>query len=172
MAAKKTATFYVRMDLNLDNDNAFHQDEIDLGAYVNVLGRSVLSVKSVQTAITDINGRMPDITAGDGAAYSWQLSTQSQAATIRISDNSIVAAGGGTAIEQGAGTIAGSWSEYSVGPHHYQTDDGYLVATESLFLGGSATTNWTEDVYVSLILECQVVTMDVQDGVALALSQQ
>jgi hypothetical protein len=47
-----------------------------------------------------------------------------------------------------------------------------MVANESMYLGGSATTGWTENIFVSLILECQVVTMDVQDGVALALSQQ
>jgi len=172
MATKKTSTFYVRVDQDIDNDNAFHQGELDLGAYVNVLGKSVLSVKSVQTAITDSNGRMPDMTAANAGAFSWQLTTQSQDATVRISDNSVVAAGGGSAYESGAGTIAVNWSDFSVGPHHYQTDDGYLIATESLYLGGSATTEWTENLFVSLILECQVVTMDVQDGVALALSQQ
>lgn len=172
MAAKKTSTFFIRVDLDIDNDNNFHEGELDLGAYVNVLGKSVLSIKSVQAAITDINGRMPDLTASTAAAYSWQLTTQSQTATVRISDNSVVAAGGGTAIEGGTGTIATNWSDYSVGPHHYQTDDGYLVATESMYIGGSATTQWTENLFVALILECQVVTMDVQDGVALALSQQ
>ena len=172
MAKSMTSTFYVRVDQDIDNDNGFYQGEIDLGAYVNVLGKSVLSIKSVQVALTDAGGRMPDITASVSAAYSWQLTTQSQTNIVRISDNSVIAAGGGTAAEAGAGTISTGYSEFSVGPHHFQTDDGYMVATESMYLGGSATTGWTENIFVSLILECQVVTMDVQDGVALALSQQ
>jgi len=172
MAAKKTSTFYVRLDQNIDNDNAFHQGETDLGAYVNVLGKSVLSIKSVQVAVQDSGGRMPDVSASTAAAFSWQLTTQSQTDLVRSSDRSIVASGGGSAFEQGAGTIATQWSDWDVGPHHFQTDEGYMVATESLYLGGSATAGFPQDVYISLILECQVVTMDVQDGVALALSQQ
>ncbi len=172
MATKKTSTFFIRMSQNIDNDNNFNEGEHDMGAYVNVLGKSVLSIKSIQVSITDANGRMPDISATNAAGFSWQLTTQSQADIVLISNKSVVGSGGGSALEQGAGTNSTAWSDWDVGPHHFTTDDGYLIATESLYLGGSATTGWTEDVYVSLILECQVVTMDVQDGVALALSQQ
>lgn len=169
---KKTSTFFLRLTQDIDDDNAFKQGENDIGAYVNVLDKSVLSIKSVQVAITDSAGRMAGMDAGESGAYSWQLTTQSQSDMVLISDKSVVASGGGSATEVGSNDIAINWSQWDVGPHHYQTDEGYLVATESLYLGGSATTHWAENLHVSLILECQVITMDVQDGVALALSQQ
>ncbi len=172
MAAKKSSTFFLRASQNIDNDTNFFEGEIDLGAYVNVLGKSVLAIKSVQVSISDSTGRMADITAGNAAAFSWQLTTQSQADVVLISDKSVIASGGGSALEQGTGTIATDWSEWDVGPQAFVTEEGYLVATESMYLGGSATTGFAADVYVSLILECQVVTLDVQDGIALALSQQ
>jgi len=172
MAAKRTSTFFLRFNQNLQDDNTFYQGENDIGAYVNVLDKAVLSIKSIQVSVSDSTGRMPNITSGEGAAFSWQLTTQSQTDVVLLSDNSVVASGGGSAEEKGTGQIAVNWSDWDIGPSHFTTDLGYMVATESLYLGGSASTGFAEDVYVSLLLECQVVTMDVQDGVALALSQQ
>lgn len=173
MARKKTSTFYVRGSLNIDNDGNFNQTEIDLGAYVNVLSKAVLSIKSIQWAFTDSNWRMPDITSGSAAAAQAQLTTQSQTAHVSLADKSLVGSNLITAMESGDGTIATPVSDVlDIGPMSFRSEEGYLVATESIFLGGSATSGWSEDVYVSVILECQVVTMDIEDGVALALSQQ
>lgn len=172
MARKRTSTFFLRADQNINDDNVFYEGEIDLGAYVNVLDKAVLSIKSIQCAYTGADGQMPNIQAGEAAAAQWQLTTQSQSTHVLISDKSVVASGLLTAFEQGSSTIATIPQEFDVGPNAFRTDDGYFVATESLYLGGSATSKWAEEVTVSLILECQVVTMDVQDGVALALSQQ
>ena len=50
--------------------------------------------------------------------------------------------------------------------------NGYLVAVDSIFLGGQASSQWTEDVYISITLECTVETMTQASAMALALSQQ
>jgi len=50
--------------------------------------------------------------------------------------------------------------------------NGYLVAVDSIFLGGQASQQWTTDVYMSITLECTVETMSEASAMALALSQQ
>ncbi|GAH24562.1 unnamed protein product, partial [marine sediment metagenome] len=43
---------------------------------------------------------------------------------------------------------------------------------DSIFLGGAASTNWNEDVYCTVTMECTVETMTQAAAMALALSQQ
>jgi hypothetical protein len=50
--------------------------------------------------------------------------------------------------------------------------NGYLVAVESLYLGGEANGSFTEDVYVNITMECTSEKMTKEAGLALALSQQ
>ena len=50
--------------------------------------------------------------------------------------------------------------------------NGYLVAVDTMYLGGSSTDTWDEDVYVTLTMECTVETMSQAAAMALALSQQ
>jgi hypothetical protein len=50
--------------------------------------------------------------------------------------------------------------------------NGYLVAVDSIFLGGSSSTNWVDDVYITITMECTVETMSQAAAMALALSQQ
>jgi hypothetical protein len=50
--------------------------------------------------------------------------------------------------------------------------EGYIVGTDSIFLGGSASTDFAGDVYCSVVLECEVASMSSEKAMALALSQQ
>jgi hypothetical protein len=50
--------------------------------------------------------------------------------------------------------------------------NGYLVAVDTMYLGGSSSTNWVDDVYVTVTMECTVETMSQAAAMALALSQQ
>ena len=50
--------------------------------------------------------------------------------------------------------------------------DGYVVAVPSLFLGGLGGSGFTEDVFVSVMLECTTEAMSKANAVSLAISQQ
>jgi hypothetical protein len=56
----KSDSFFIRASLNTDNTNAFFQDAIDLGAYVDALGKSVLRIHNIAVSVTDSTGRSPD----------------------------------------------------------------------------------------------------------------
>jgi len=50
--------------------------------------------------------------------------------------------------------------------------NGYLVAVDTIYLGGQASAGFFEDVYVTLVMECTVETMTQAAAMALSLSQQ
>ena len=85
--ARSTDSFFIRANAEVAN-GAFSQTEIDLGAYVDALGKSVLKIHNVQLSFQDATNlyRPPTYNAGTGADLAWQLSTQTQAAIIRPTD--------------------------------------------------------------------------------------
>ena len=163
----KSDSFFIRKTQNIDNTNTFQQGSIDLGAYVDALGKSVLRIHNIAVSFTDSGGRAID-TAAEAAAQ-FQLTTQSQSDIVLASDKSVIASGMLTA--DGAGTVPTYVShDFDVLPQ--QWTNGYLVGVEQIYLGGSASTGFAEDVYVSLVMECTVETMTSNAAMALALSQQ
>lgn len=169
----KTDTFFIRSTKNLGNTNAFHERSIDCGAYVNPLEKSVLRIKSVQAAYSDINGRSVNVDASSNAVAQYQLTTQSQSDIVIQSDSSCVATGRINVCNRTAAPAIGGqvFEDMDINPMNFESD-GYLVAVDTLYLGGSASTNFVEDIYVSVVLECQVETLTTAKAMALALSQQ
>jgi hypothetical protein len=174
----KSDSFFIRHSLQTTDDNAFYQDSIDLGAYVDALGKSVLRIHNIAVAMTDSGGATPDMEAGGAAgeaknaSTSFQLTTQSQSALILASDKSVIASGL---------VCAANLDNAQAGPSIVSDQfdnlpqlwtNGYLVAVDSIFLGGSSSTNWVDDVYVTVTMECTVETMSQAAAMALALSQQ
>ena len=49
---------------------------------------------------------------------------------------------------------------------------GAVIAVPTLYLGGQAGSEFTEDVYFSVILECTTEAMSKANAVSLAISQQ
>ena len=173
----KTDSFFIRKSININNDLAFYQDTIDLGAYVDALGKAVLRIHNVSVQYSDDDGRTPSITGsanGTSASADFQLTTQTQADMVVTGDNkSVVASGRMTAYAFGtSGTVFPSITsnDLDLGPQHWTR--GYLIGVEQLYLGGAATTGWQEDVVVSVVLECQSETLTKEAAMALALSQQ
>lgn len=167
--ARSTDSFFIRASADISN-GVFSQTEIDLGAYVDALGKSVLKIHNVQLAFQDSTAlQRPPLHGGVGDAdLAWQLSTQTQTAILRPSDRSIVSAGSlQTATTGGVGDIASEAAGINV--QHYT--DGYLIAVESLYLGGEQT-GYTNPTAVSIVLECTVETLTQSAAMALALSQQ
>jgi len=174
----KSDSFFIRATLATTDDNNFYQETIDLGAYVDALGKSVLRIHNIAVSMTDPDGATPDLEAGTAggtaknASTSFQLTTQSQTSLILASNKSVIASGL---------TCAANLDDTTAGPSIVSHDfdnlpqlwtNGYLVAVDSIYLGGSSSTNWYDDVYVTVTMECTVESMTQAAAMALALSQQ
>jgi hypothetical protein len=75
---KKSDSFFIRQTLNADNTNSYQETPIDLGAYVDALGKSVLRIHNVAVTFSDPNGKALEVTGNSSAAAQFQLLTQSQ----------------------------------------------------------------------------------------------
>jgi hypothetical protein len=163
----KTDSFFIRKTVNIDNDNSFEQQSIDLGAYVDALGKSVLRIHNIAVTFSDSTGRSNTVTGP--AAAQFQLTTQQQSDIVLPSDKAVIASGRLTA--DGVGGLANYVShDFDVLPQ--QWTNGYLVGVEQIYLGGAASTAFAGNVYVSVVMECTVETMTSNSAMALALSQQ
>lgn len=169
----KTDTFFIRATLNAGNTNAYAEEAIDLGTYVNALEKSVLRIKSVQVAYSDSTGRSSQIAPNDVGVAQYQLTTQSQTDIILPSDNAVIASGKvhlyNDLAAAGLATMVSDANDLN--PVTFGTD-GYIVAVDTIFLGGSSSTAFSGNNYISVILECQVETLTTAKAMALALSQQ
>lgn len=173
----KTDTFFIRATLDCKNveiaANTFQQIPIDLGTYVNALEKSVLRVKTIQVAYSDAYGTSSSISGSDAGVCQYQITTQSQVASVLASNNSVIGSGRVHMWNNlpGAGVATMVSDVNDVSPNTFGTD-GYLVAVDTIFLGGQASTAFLGDAYISIILECQVETLTTSKAMALALSQQ
>ena len=167
----RSDSFFIRQTLNADNLNQYKEIPLDLGAYVDALGKSVLRVHNIAVTFSDPDGKALEVSAATSAAAQYQLCTQSQTDIVFSSNRAVISSGK----LYGVNTLDGD--HYPQVSH--DTDvlpqmwtNGYLVAVDSIYLGGQASTQWTSDVYMSITLECTVETMTQASAMALALSQQ
>ena len=121
---------------------------MDLGAYVDALSQSVLKVHRADVAFTDNTGRSLSMAAADTAAVAqFQLTTQTQSDIVLPSDRSVIASGKIEAYTPSIATsplAASSSNSFDIAPQLYT--NGYLVATESIYLGGVANTGFAGNV--------------------------
>jgi len=167
----RSDSFFIRQTLNADNLNQYKEIPLDLGAYVDALGKSVLRIHNIAVTFSDANGKALEVATQTSAAAQYQLCTQSQADIVFSANRAVISSG------KLYGVNALTGDHYPQVSH--DTDvlpqmwtNGYLVAVDSIFLGGQASTQWTTDVYMSITLECTVETMTQASAMALALSQQ
>lgn len=168
----KSDSFFIRKTVNIGRTNAYAEDSIDLGAYVDALGKSVLRIHNAQITYSDNTGRSSTIAPNDGAVAQWQLLTQSQSDIVLPSDKSLISSGRIHMYQQGGGPdLAWNVSEGN-DINLMEWTNGYLVGVEQIYFGGSANTAFEGNVYVSIVLECTVETLGSSAAMALALSQQ
>lgn len=170
----KTDSFFIRASIQTDASNPA-QTSIDLGAYVDALGKSVLRIHNLAVRY-DFGTTGPSLVlAGPGisASTQFQITTQSQAALVGLTDKSVIASGALEATN--ATTAANAYSFFSdnmdVAPQHWT--QGYLVGVEQIYLladiqGQDFQTLPT----VQVVMECTVETLSSSAAMALALSQQ
>ncbi len=168
----KSDSFFIRAQVNLGNTNNFDQAAIDLGAYVDALGKSVLRIHNIAPSFTDAGGASATLVNSASAAAQFQLTTQTQTGLVTGLDKSMISSGMINAVNQeGADGIASIVSESFDNAPQLWTN-GYLIAVDTIYLGGRASTGFAEEVYCTLVMECTVETMTQAAAMALALSQQ
>lgn len=170
--ARSTDSFFIRQTVNAGKTNAFAEVAIDLGAYVDALGKSVLRLHNIQATYSDASGASVSLTSGSTAVAQWQISTQTFGALQLSSNRSIVSDGRCHQVNQESAIGLASIVTDANGLNLQEWTNGYLIGVESLYLGGSASTGFDEDVHISVVLECTVETLSQSAAMSLALSQQ
>jgi hypothetical protein len=167
----KSDSFFIRAGLTDLTGNVFTTESVDLGAFVDALGRTVLRIHNISVQY-DFSGAGPEVVlANTEGRVAWQLTTQDQGGMILASNRSMVSSGHlDAANNSGVGnTFTFVTQDLDIAPQEWT--GGYLVAVESLQLAGKAT-GFTSNCNVSLVLECTSETMTAAASMALALSQQ
>lgn len=163
----KTDSFFIRASATY-NSTTFVQTSIDLGAFVDALGKSVLRIHNISVQY-GTPGTTVSPTANSDNVNNFQLTTQSQTGMVTLADKSVIASGS-CAFSGDANAAAQFISEsLDAAPQHWT--QGYLVAVEELYLGIDANQDDGPDL-VSICLECTVETLSEKAAMALALSQQ
>ena len=171
----KTDSFFIRKSITLTG-STYVETEIDLGAYVDALGKAVLRIHNIAVQYSDPDGRTPDMNSGENAAADFQLCTQSQSDMVIAGDNkSVVSSGRIVAYDEDAtaGTAVPTYVSQDLDIAPQQWTQGYLIGVEQMYLGGARTAGgWAENIVVSLVMECTSETLSKEAAMALALSQQ
>ena len=168
----KSDSFFIRAKISGLTAGAFGQTSIDLGAYVDALGKSVLRIHRVSTQYVFGNFANPTVTIANGEAMAnWQLTTQSQAALVDATDKSVISTGNFQSVNATGVANHYSFSTQDVDINPEDWTNGYLVGVEQIYLGGEAT-NFESLTDVIVVLECTVETLSSSAAMALALSQQ
>lgn len=162
----KTDSFFIRAQVTTQNDATFDQASVDLGSYVDALGKSVLKIHNVSVQVVNAANHLPLAAAGAAGEMAWQLTTQSQSELVGAYDKSVVSTGAQRVLTDGNITDMSD-----VMPQEWTA--GYLIGVEQLYLGAIASAEiTTTNVEVNIVMECTVETLSQSAAMALALSQQ
>ncbi len=171
----KSDSFFIRAKVTVSGVT-YAQKEVDLGSFVNlgVSKSTLLRVHNVEAQYTD-NGAKSSMIYYDGGIpggiVRWQLTTQSHANLTNAVDKAYVTGG---AYEQASttGNLVQSSSQTSdANPKEWS--NGYLIAVDSIFLGGDSSATWDSGpIDICVVLECTLETATQASSTALALSQQ
>lgn len=171
---KATTSFFIRQSVTT-NGTVFAQETIDLGAYVDALGMSILSIKSISVQYANASGLAEHIQPAKQSTskISWQLTTQSQDALVAMSDRTVFGSGN-LVVGENANTDYAPTIVYETEDANPQTwVNGYPIAVEAVYLGCdmSATLLGSDQVEITVLLECTVEKLSRESALALALSQ-
>ena len=163
----RTDSFFIRAQV-LTNGTTYAESALDLGAYVDALGKSVLRIHNISVEYGSPTESINMPAPGTNTYSTFQLTTQQQTGVVALNNRSVVASGS-------LRVSAGQTQELIVlnetlnaGPQDWT--DGYLIAVEQMYLGIDQGFDVLSQ--VSIVLECTVETMTQAAAMALALSQQ
>lgn len=171
----KTDSFFIRQKATTTTAGTFIQETIDLGAFVDALGRSVLLIKSISVQYADASDIITPVSvlANQINKFAWQLTTQSQSALVYADDKALIASGSLLLTNNTATADKVTTHSETTDLNPSNWDDGYLVGVDAIYLGvnGKAVPP-AGAVSVSIVLECVSTTLTKEAAMALALSQQ
>jgi len=161
----KTDSFFIRASTAM-NGTTYAQSAVDLGSYVDALGKSVLRIHNISV---EYGGPLSAYAgaANSSTQSSFQLTTQSQSQMVTVTDRSLISSGS-LAIATGPANVEMMSEALNIAPQDWTK--GYLVAVEQIYLGVDQTYDHCDQ--VSIVLECTVETLSQSGAMALALSQQ
>jgi len=167
----KSDSFFIRAGLTGLTGGVFTTENVDLGAFVDALGKTVLRIHNISVQYDFANASPSIVLANQEGRVGWQLTTQDQNGLVLATNRSLVSSGHLDAAN--ASAVGNTYSfvsqDLDVAPQEWK--GGYLIAVESLQLSGQAT-GFQLPCNVSLVLECTSETMTQSAAMALALSQQ
>ena len=162
----KSDSFFIRASVDTNGTN-YAQQAIDLGAYVDALGKSVLRIHNVAVQYGEPTDT-PTVVPGSSGIISFNVTTQSQTTMVGADDRSVVASGKLLVSASAAGDLA-TYEGLDVAPQHWT--NGYLVGVEQIYLSTDQTATVALDT-VNIVMECTVETLSQSAAMSLALSQQ
>jgi len=170
MCMAKSDSFFIRASTDF-NGATYNESSIDLGSYVDALGKSVLRIHNI--AVQWGSAVEPAIgAAGLDVVNAFQLTTQSQAAMVDATDRSVISTG---RIQTGVetGNVATNFVSESLDIAPQMWRNGYLVGVEQIYLGVDSSNAIANGLTAcNIVLECTVETLSQSAAMALALSQQ
>ena len=163
----RSDSFFIRSTIPT-NGTAYAQQSIDLGAFVDALGKTVMRIHNISVVYGSPNDK-PTVPVGAEGLCAFQLTTQSQVGMIGAGNRSSISNGKLLTAGNALGELLLVSESLDIAPQDWT--QGYLVAVESIFLGVDQDTVDSVN-EVTVVLECTVETMTAAASMALALSQQ
>ena len=161
----KTDAFFIRARTST-NGTTYAESSVDLGSYVDALGKSVLRIHNIEVQYGAPLELIPGA-PNTATRSAFQLTTQSQTGLVGITDKSVIASGNLLVCTNNTHPDFVQ-DTLNVGPQ--QWTKGYLVGVEQIYLGVDQMFDHLEE--ISIMLECTVETLSQSAAMALALSQQ
>jgi len=162
----KSDSFFIRAKVST-NGTTYAQNSIDLGAYVDALGKSVLRIHGVSVQYGSPI-QLPEAGNNTNSMTAYQLTTQSQTEMVDATDRSLISSGK-LMVGTGATNNTSVTDRVDISPEMFR--NGYLVAVEQIYIATDSAVAAVCD-QVSVVLECTVETLSQSAAMALALSQQ
>jgi len=163
----RSDSFFIRATVDTDT-TTFAQTSIDLGSFVDALGKTVLRIHNISVEYGAPGENIGNPSANAITDVNYQLTTQSQGALVDLSNRSVIASGQLSIGFGGTANLSVLSEKQNAAPQDWT--NGYLIAVESIFLGVNQGIDALSQ--VSIVLECTVETMTAASSMALALSQQ
>jgi len=152
----------------LTDSTTYAQTNIDLGSFVDALGKTVLRIHNVAVEYGSPGENITNVTPNIISDVNYQLTTQSQTALVGVDNRTVISSGQLSFSASPTNGLTVLNDHQNVAPQEWT--NGYLIAVESIFLGVDQGINALTQ--VSVVLECTVETMTAAASMALALSQQ
>ena len=168
----RSGTFFLRKEQDTDGTD-YIEGSIDVSSFVNVLEGELLRIKQVWFSWTSDQGGPvlgADLGASKGCSAVGCVTTETQTAVSGFTRNSLVGKNTLYAHTDSNTDIDMITNETSVNPVDF--DDGYLVATDGIFLGvNQSADSFASDIRCSIMLECEIVKLSLTDAQAVLVSQ-